>query len=172
MANQHLNTLELITLQNQLLLSIGANLNARECIHKFIQAAYKALGLKSIHLYVIEDTAAEEKQLANYLSLPDNKFGEQHRSTIDKMLQQFENSKITSHLTETLDDNEILAFPFGSTGILLMENRQGKIQDSLKDALVPVINKSSEYFQLCVQQKKLNKEARISKDAQRQTLSN
>lgn len=167
MANQHLNTLELITLQNQLLLSIGDSLNARECIHKFIQATYKALGLKSIHLYTLEENAAEETQLANYLSLPDNKFAEQHRSTIEKMRQQFESSKTTVHLTEALDNNEILAFPFGPTGIMLMEHHQGKFQNSLKDALIPVINKSAEFFQLCEQQKKLHKEAKISKDAQR-----
>ena len=167
MANQHLNTLELITLQNQLLLSIGASLNARECIHKFAQATYKTLGLKSIHLYVLEDTAAEGTQLANYLSLPDNKFAEQHRSSIEKMMQQFENSKIAAHLTEALENNEILAFPFGPLGILLMENHQGKFQDSLKDALIPVVNKSAEFFQLCEKQKQLNKEAKISKDAQR-----
>ena len=52
LTEHHFNTLELITLQNQLLLSIGTNLNGRECMHKFMQHMHKTTGLKSIHLYV------------------------------------------------------------------------------------------------------------------------
>jgi diguanylate cyclase (GGDEF)-like protein len=167
LTDRHFNTLELITLQNQLLLSVGASFNARECVLKFIQATYKSLGLTSIHLYVFEEPPSDESPLVNYLSLPDNKFDKQHGSTIEKIRQYFDSDKSITHTTEVHEHHEILAFTYGSIGILLLENRKGKFQESLKDALVPVVNKSAEYFQLCEQQKRLNKEAKVSKDAQR-----
>ena len=166
MTTQHLNTLELITLQNQLLLSIGANLNARECIHKFIQATYKSLGLKSIQLYIYEQPKTGESTLNTYLSLPDNQFDTEHSQIIDDIRRYFETNKKSAHTTVIHGDHEILAFIYGSAGILLLENHTGKFQESIKDALLPVINKSADYFQLCERQKRLNKEAQISKDAQ------
>ncbi len=167
MINQHLNTLELIALQNQLLLSIGASLNARECAHKFIQSTYRSLGLKSIHLYIFEESSSGQRSLENYFSLPDNKLKEQQQPVIDKIQELFEADKSKIHITEVQDHNEVLAFRYSTSGILLLENQQGKFQESIKDALVPIVNKSSEYFQLCEKQKRLNTEAKVSRDAQR-----
>ncbi len=167
MINQHINTLELITLQNQLLLSIGASLNARECAYKFIQSTYKSLGLKSIHLYIIEESSDGERSLENYFSLPDNKLKDQQQPVVDNIRDRFETDKNKIHITEVQEQNEVLAFRYGTAGVLFLENRQGKFQESLKDALVPVINKSAEYFQLCETQKRLNTEAKVSRDAQR-----
>jgi diguanylate cyclase len=168
LTNQHLNTLEIIALQNQLLLSIGASLNARECILKFIQVTYKSLGLKSIHIYIVDEGSAPDKNpLVNYVSLPDKKFEVEHRDIIDKIAEHFKQNKTSTPLTEALEKNEVLAFGFGPTGILLLENHQGKFQQSLKDALLPVINKSVEYYQLCEKQKRLHQAAVLSKDAQR-----
>jgi len=133
-----------------------------------MQTAYKTLGLKSIHLYIFKDTATDGYPLNNYLSLPDNRFETDHKPVINKILQRFENNKVNAHITETLDDdNEILSFTFGDQGILLLENYQGEFQESLKDVLVPVINRSAEHFNICGQTKRLKKEATISKQTQR-----
>ena len=167
MTSQHLNTLELITLQNQLLLSIGASLNSRECAHKFIKSTIRSLGLKSVHLFIYEESAKDEQSLENYLSLPDNKLQDQHQAVIDNIQHQIETDKSTSHITEILEHNECLAYRYGTAGILLLENQQGKFQESLKDALIPVINKSAEYFQLCEKQNRMSTEAQVSRDAQR-----
>ncbi len=167
MTNQHLNTLELITLQNQLLLSIGASFNARECAHKFIQTTYTSLRLKSIHLYLFEKSSDEHHSLENYLSIPDNNFRDQQQATIEKIQELIETDRSKAHITEAYEHNEVLAYRYGTAGILFLENHEGKFQGSLKDALVPVINKSAEYFQLCEKQKRMSKEAQVSRDAQR-----
>ena len=167
LTEHHFNTLELITLQNQLLLSIGTNLNGRECMHKFMQHMHKTTGLKSIHLYVFEDALVAGSALISYLSLPDNKFKPEHEATIEKILQHFENNQVTTHITEALDDHELLAFSFGDRGMLLLENQLDTFQSSLKDVLVPVINKAAEHFRLCEQTKRLVEEAKVCKDTQR-----
>ena len=167
MINQHLNTLELIALQNQLLLSIGASLNARECAHKFIQSTYRSLGLKSIHLYIFEESSSGQRSLENYFSLPDNKLKEQQQPVIDNIRELFETDNNKTHITKAQEHNEVLAFRYGTSGILLLEKQHGKFQESVKDVLVPVIIKLSEYFLLCEQQKSLNEEVKVNKEAQR-----
>ncbi len=167
MTSHHFNTLELITLQNQLLLSIGANFNAREGMHKFMQTTHKATFLKSIHLYVFEDAHEDGSALINYLSLPDNKFTTAHETTIEKILQHFENNQVATYISKALDKHEVLTFNFGKRGVLLLENQHGTFQTSLKDILMPVINKAAEHFLLCEQTKRLSEEAKINKDTQR-----
>ena len=167
MINSHTNTLELITLQNQLLLAIGGSLNTRECMHTFMQATLKKLGLKSIHLYTFDHSLIDEDSIKNYLSIPDNKIELENKLLIYKMLLHFKNTTGKTHLSERLNDNEIIAYAFSSFGVLLLENQQGRFQESIKDALVPVIHKMAEYFNFCEHQKRLSKEVKTHKKEKR-----
>ena len=167
MINSHTSTLELITLQNQLLLAIGGSLNTRECTHTFMQATLKKLGLKSIHLYTFDHSLNGEDSIKDYLSIPDNKLELENKLLIYKMLLHFKNNKGKTHLSEMQGNNEITAYAFSSFGVLLLENKLGEIQQSVKDALVPVIHKMAEYYNFCEQQKRLSKEIKTHKKAKR-----
>jgi len=167
LTNSHTNTLELITLQNQLLLVIGGSLNTRECMHTFMQATLKILGLKSIHLYTYDDSLSNEDSIINYLSIPDNKLELDNKYIIYKILLHYKNNKTKTHRSEMLDNNEIIAYDFNSFGVLLLEKQQGKFQASVKDALLPVIHKVAEYFNFCEQQHHLSKEVKTHKKAKR-----
>ncbi|HHJ34314.1 MAG TPA: GGDEF domain-containing protein, partial [Gammaproteobacteria bacterium] len=167
MARSHTNTFELITLQNQLLLAIGDNLNTRECMHTFMQTALKELDLKSIHLYLFDHSLPDKKSFIHYLSIPDNKLELRHKLTLYKTLLYFKNNRGKTYLSETVESNEILAYAFNSHGVLLLEKEHDTIQPAIKDVMVPVINRLAEHFKICEQQKRLNKEARVYKKTQR-----
>jgi diguanylate cyclase (GGDEF)-like protein len=167
LTNSHTNTLELITLQNQLLLAIGGSLNTRECMHTFMQATLKKLGLKSIHLYTFDHSQNNKDSITNYLSIPDNRIELENKFIIYKMLLHYKNNKAKTHLSEMLDNNEITAYDFNSFGVLLLEKQQGEFQPSVKDALLPVIHKVAEYFNFCEQQHHLSKEVKTHKKAKR-----
>jgi len=163
----HINTLELITLQNQLLLAVGGSLTAREVMRTFMSAIFKTLQLNSVHFYVFEESQSESGLLNRYLSVPENKAELHNEATINEMLQRFSNTGVKTYTSVMLDNIEVLAFAFGSYGVLLLEKRQGVFQGSLKDALVPVVLKLLDYYRLCEQKKRLNEEVKINKDAQR-----
>ncbi|VAW51629.1 diguanylate cyclase/phosphodiesterase (GGDEF & EAL domains) with PAS/PAC sensor(s) [hydrothermal vent metagenome] len=167
MAYSHTNTLELLTLQNQLLLTVGGSQNTRECMYTFMQTTLKLLGLKSIHLYIFDHSLPDQKSLVHYLSIPDNKLEQEHKLTVYKMLLHFKNKKGHNHLTEKIDDNEILAYAFNSIGGLVLEKQRTKFQPAIKDTLAPVIQKLANHYQFCELQKRLNNEAKINKKAQR-----
>ncbi len=167
MTDFHTNTLELITLQNQLLLAIGGSLKTRECMHTFMQASLKKIGLKSIHFYTFDHSQIDENSIKDYLSIPDSKIELENKFIIYRMLLYFKNNKGRTHLSEMLGNNEITAYAFSSFGVLLLEKQQGKFQESVKDALVPVIHKMAEYFNFCEQQKRLNIEVKTNKHAKR-----
>lgn len=166
MTPTHTNTLELISLQNQLLLSIGGSLNARGVLHTFMQTAIKRLGLKSIHLYTFDESLLEKAPLIPYLSIPDNHLENQNKTIVNELLLRFQNTKVATHSSATLDDCELLAYSFDALGVLLLEKQQGVFQESVKDILVPIIYKLAEFYQLCSQQQRASTEAKISKATQ------
>jgi len=139
----------------------------RECMHQFMQALLKTTALKSIHLYLYKKDSPSSKTLNVYLSLPDNKLTEQHIDSVEKVFQRFNRGEYTVHVTELINNHQIIAFVFGTAGILLLENKQGVFQESLKDALLPIVNKAAEHLTLCNQVKILNEEAYLSKKTQR-----
>ena len=167
MTNPHTNTLELITLQNQLLLAIGGSLRTRESMHTFMQASLKMLGLKSIHFYSFDHSQIDDDSIKSYLSIPNNKIELENKLSIYKMLLHFKNNKGKTHISEILGNHEVTAYAFGLNGVLLLEKQQGKIQESIKDLLVPVIHKMAEYFNFCLQQKRLNREVKTNEEEKR-----
>ena len=167
MAYSHTNTLELLTLQNQLLLAVGGSQNTRESMYTFMQTTLKLLGLKSIHLYIFDHTKPDQESLVNFLSIPDTKLEEEQKLTVYKMLLHFKNEKGGNHITEKVDDNEILTFAFNSLGGLILEKQRTKFQPAIKDAMIPVIQKLADHYQFCELQKRLNNEAKINKKTQR-----
>lgn len=162
----YLNTLELISLQNQLLLAIGGSLRIRECMHKFMQTALKLLNHKSIHLYIFDDMQTGNDSLKSYLSIPNKKFTLDNKVKIHKILLHFKQNTSKMPLSEKLEGSEILAYGFGTIGVLLFEIPQGPFQESVKDALVPVIDKLAQYISFCQQQNQLHKEIKDNKVTQ------
>lgn len=167
MTNPHINTFELITQQNQLLLAIGGSFDAREVMRNFMQITLKTLDLKSMHLYTLDDSLPDKHLLNRCLSLPDDSIELHLRPAINAILQGIVSTEINTHISEMLDNREVLAYAFGSYGVLLLEKHEGEFEDSVKDILVPAVNKLAECYNLCEQQKRLNAEAEINKDAQR-----
>jgi len=167
LTSPHINTLELITLQNQLLLAIGGSLNTRECMHTFMKAALKQLGLNSIHLYTFDDELNDENPFSLYLSVPDNNLELKNKLIIYKSLLYLKNNEGHIYISEKLEESEIISYSFGSFGVLLLEKSLGEFQKSIKDVLVPVINKLADHFLFCEQQQQLNKEVKTNKDSQR-----
>ena len=167
MTNTDINTLKLITLQNQLLLSIGGSLDTHEVMQRFMQTALKTLKLKSIHLYTFDKPVSDNNQLSHYLSIPENNTTFKNSPGLKKILQRCNRIEVKTHISEMLNSNEILAFAFGPFGILLHEKQQGEFHESLKDVLLPVVVKLAEHYYACEQQKRLHKEVKVNRDAQR-----
>ena len=162
----HIDSLDLISLQNQLLLATGESMNSRETLHTFMKAALKSLELKSIHLYTFNQTEGKKNKVTRCLSLPDNSLESENQATVIKLLKQMKTGEAEAYISEQVNNKELLAFAFGDFGMLLMEKTGDSFQDIVKDSLVPVISKLSLHFNLCEQHKSLNQELKINKDTQ------
>ena len=136
-------------------------------MHTFMKSALSKLGLESIHLYTFDDSQPDGKSLSRYLSIPNNNLQTENKSTVDKILQRFEDAQVNTYFSEMPGDSEITAFAFGTNGALILKKNRGEFQASVKDTLVPVIFKLAEYFLICEKQKLLNTEAKKSKEAHR-----
>ncbi len=167
MTKSHLNTLKLVTLQNQLLLSIGGSLNAQEVMQVFMEAAYKKLGLKSIHFYGYDTDSPDSSEVQQRLSFPQDADNIESTASVQKILQQIKNMEVATHTSELPDDGELLAFAIDTHGAIIFEKHRGEFQESLKDAMVPVIVKLAEHYSTCERQAVLNSEIQVNKEAQR-----
>ena len=166
MTNAHIETLNLITIQNKLLLAIGGSLKTRESMIVFMNLALDLLELKSAHIYTFEDPSAEVPTLKRFQSLPSVNTDIDQQPILTKLLHSLKGSGQSSSATEIINDKEVTAFIFGSVGIVLFEKNQGKIQEALKDLLAPVITKLAEHYITCTQQQLLIKEATINQATQ------
>lgn len=150
-----------------MLLAIGGSLDTTEVMRNFMQITVKTLDLGSMHLYTFDESEPDNNTLNRYLSLPDNAAEFNNSPAVSEILHRCVSTEFNTHISEMLDNKEVLAYTFGSYGVLLFEKHQGEFEESVKDILVPVIHKLVEYYNLCEQQKRLNEEVEINKDAQR-----
>ncbi|RKZ61521.1 MAG: hypothetical protein DRQ44_11705, partial [Gammaproteobacteria bacterium] len=70
------------------------------------------------------------------------------------------------HTSETLSGSEITAFSFGSSGIVILEKNGDTLLEPVKDVVSPVISKLADYYNVCLQQQRLDEEAEHNKAAQ------
>ena len=132
MSTSHINALELIALQNQLLLTIGGSTNGREVMHGFMDVAVKQLKMQSIHLYTPGGSGYEGTELKPYLSLPDNKLLSDESAVVDKLLDKCVECSIGTCISELIEERELLGFVFGARGMLLLEMGRGKLQETIQ----------------------------------------
>ena len=140
----HFNTLELITLQNQLLLAIGGSSNSREIMHSFMQTAHKIIQLHAIHLYSYDDSQSTSG-LHHDLALPLGSIQPHTLNSVMAMLNQIESSETSSYETVHIDEHFYTAYELVPFGILLLDKKGNDLQQSLKDAILQVLRKLSEY---------------------------
>ena len=166
MTNTRIDNLKLLAQQNQLLLSIGESLNPREAMLAFMKLASKQLDLISIHIYVFDNPSSEHRTLKRFQSLPNVNTEIDQEHLLQKLSQDIVNTNTKLHTTETLYNRDITAFAFGSTGLIIFESNVDALQESLKVMIAPVIEKLAEYYDVCVQQQYLDKQAKINKATQ------
>ena len=165
MTKTHIKSVQLVALQNQLLLAIGGTLNVREAMLSFMRLALKQLELKSAHIYVFDDVLSDNRVLQRYQSIPNINTNIDTKTTLNNLLKCLDNTQEKSHISETLNGNEITAFSFGSSGLLILEKNGDTLFESVKDVISPVVSKLAEYYNICLQQQHLDDEAEHNRAA-------
>lgn len=172
MESSHINTLEILAIQNQLLLSIGGTLNARESMLVFMRAATKQLSLKGVQIYTFNDSSSASKSdskiksLNRFQSFPDENTVIDQELIPENLLECIDIKSKEKYKTGSISGNEIMVFPFGGFGFVVCEKNNGKIQKILKDLIAPIIIKLSEHYEVCIRLQYLNNEATINKAAE------
>ncbi len=172
MESSHINTLEILAIQNQLLLSIGGTLNVRESMLVFMRAATKQLSLKGVQIYTFKDptsangSTSETKSSNRFLSFPDENAVIDQELIPENLLECIDIKSKEKYKTGSIAGSEITVFPFGGLGLVVCEKNNGKIQKTLKDLLAPIIIKLSGHYEVCMQLQYLNNEATINKAAE------
>lgn len=134
-------------------------------MHTFMKTAQKNLKLKSIHLYLFDDVDKDDEAIQHYLSLPGDSLATDHKLALYKLLLAHKNDNTLTYQTDKLDDIVLTSYAFGDFGALVMEPTT-PLQNSVENALIPVINLLVRHFQHCQQHRELNEESRVNRKAQ------
>lgn len=148
------NTLELVTMQNELLHAIGDTLNAREMMHSFMQSARKTIGLDSIHLYAFTENERHQQKLQHDIAVPHGDIRPHNIDIVMQMLQQFAQTEIKSYQLTEYNNKFYLGYCFNPYGVLLLEKNE-VFAHSIPDAMLSVFNKLAKHYQFCLQHKEL-----------------
>lgn len=165
MTNEHIKSVQLVALQNQLLLTIGGTLNVREAMLSFMELTLKQLDLKSMHIYVFDDAFSDDRILKRYQSIPDISLSIDTKTILSNLLTCLDDIQKKPHISETLNGNEITAFLFGSSGLVILEKSGDTLLESVKEVITPVIAKLAYHYNVCIQQQLLDEEAEHNKAA-------
>ncbi len=153
-ASTQLSTIKLISLQNELLLSIGESLHAREVIHSFMQRARNLLNLESIHLYSFHEGPRHSQQIEHDIAAPHGDIRPHNHEKVMTLLQQFTRSEARSFEQLELNHTHYLAYSFHPYGVLLLVKKTA-FAPGLPEALISIVKKLARHYKICIQHKQL-----------------
>ena len=154
-----MNTVELVSLQNELLSPMSDNVNAHEVMHSVLHVMLGRLPLKSIHFYKIEHGNADEQALKPTISLPHSDIrphnSEEARLFLNRMMRDPSLPSDTSDIA----GQRHTAFNVSGCGIVLLISEEN-IAASTIDALHTVMKKLGKHQKLCLQHHALKQQVK------------
>lgn len=155
-------SLELATIQNELLLSIGLSLNLEEMLLQFMQTALAKLELRSIQTYTSStssDSAKQHVELESHLKLPINhEINRSHIGEISRHINDAYATSIEMAKCFYVDDSNYAIFVIDKLGVIALETHLSKLHQTTLDGLVPIIKKLSIFSQACFEHSALKNE--------------
>lgn len=140
----------IISIQHQLVLSIGNSTDLNEMLHQFLQVCSLRLESSSSHIFLFQD--AENNQidtpilnseisLQHYLSFPSQKAGApcKKNQQLTTIVNDFYQSKAQKQTIKTTSES-YHCFKVSNFGVLLLEQKI-PLQVNVQEALLPVLQK-------------------------------
>jgi len=140
----------IISIQHQLVLSIGNSTDLTEMLHQFLQVCSLRLESSSSHIFLFQDAENNpvdtplldsEISLKHYLSFPSQKAGVPCRKNqqLIAVVNDFYQGKAQKKTTE-IDSGLYHCFKIAHLGVLLFEQKT-PLQANVQEALLPVLHK-------------------------------
>ena len=160
------NTLQLMSIQYELLMSVGLDLKLETMLHIFMQNCLKRLGLRSIHVYSFlkhTDTADEFVHktaiVEHFRSIPQHSgFHPHNDSDIYAAITQAYQEEIKSPVTIQSNNTFYIIFYIRKFGILVLDKQQLPIHVSIADAIAPIIERLAMACDACIEHMNLGTE--------------
>lgn len=158
-------SLQLISIQYELLMSVGLDLNLEKMLYIFMQKCLKRLGLNSIHVYSFYNSEYPDEYnnksvfVTHFRSIPQNKgFHPHNNNDVYAAITKLYHAEIKSPVTVQANETFYLIFYIRDFGILVLDKRQLPAHISIPDAITPVIERLATACQACVEHMNISRE--------------
>jgi hypothetical protein len=162
--NEMSRTLQIISIQHELAMSIGLELNLDNMLQVFLDRAKKRLSLRNA--LVFKDSPTESKS-TNLLCYPLNHQPNKENDWLIEQVYQFSLSKEVS-LSQQEADSYFYLFKVPEFGVISFERKVQPIDNIVINALLPLFDRLSVSCQACYEHQILINEIKNRKGVEKQ----
>ena len=159
-------TLRLVSIQYELLMGVGLDLELETMLHIFMQKCLKRLGLRSIHVYSFLKYTDTPDELINdalttehFLSVPqDSGFYPHNDDDVYEAMALFHQEETESPVTIQANDTHYIIFHIRKFGILVLDKKNLPAHISIAGAVAPIVERLASACHACIEHKNMNSE--------------
>jgi len=158
--------IQLISLQHELGMSIGLDLNLETMLSRFAKVCVRQLGLSGLHYYLLQTenravvlpNTNEQSQIQHLLSIPKRSTVDQGYELSSAIKKLLPTSSMMSQRFSTYNEatkEHIYYLTLGSIGIIAVHRFNRPIEERVLDLLIPILNKLTISSQAAIEHEQL-----------------
>ncbi len=168
-------TIQIISLQNELGMSIGLHLNLKEMLKEFTKVCIRQMGLSSVHYYILQDEegntvlpeANKTYEIKHLISIPErskSNHGYNFSSAL-KMIHEHEFTKISYQENKNTNEH-IYYLPLEGIGVISLHRSSRPLEDIILNLLTPILKRLRVSCLACIQYEHLLHQIEATKKAE------
>ncbi|MGJ8679217.1 putative bifunctional diguanylate cyclase/phosphodiesterase [Paraglaciecola sp.] len=163
-------TLQLISIQHELSMTIGSDLNLEKMLSLFMQRAQLRLSLSAVSVIHNLSTADESSHGTNHISFSFPKNCDLENDFLLKNAGELFKQKVNTYYQCKLHDYFYYLFVIPNFGILILERKHQAIEATILEALSPLVEKLATSCLACVEHQNLIEEISARKNAEQSLI--
>jgi diguanylate cyclase (GGDEF)-like protein len=163
-------TLQLISIQHELSMTIGLDLNLDKMLSLFLQRAQRRLSLSAVSVIYNLSAAGEESHGANHVSVSFPKHCDLESDWLIKNAGELYKKKISNYYQCELRGYFYYLFVIPNFGILILERKHQTIESMILEALSSLLTRLATSCLACVEHQNLIAEIAARKQAEQSLI--
>src|SRR5688572_26696530 len=141
-------TYKYISLQHELGMAIGLDLNLLSMLQQFTKVSIRQLGLTSVNVYLLHDdkndivlNSAYDTRLKHYLSVPERNSERPHYKLPPIDLETTNGECVFSTVFDAKENEHIYYYSLGKFGWIAFHRYENPINENFLKLILPIINR-------------------------------
>ena len=169
--DQNNRTLQLVSIQHELAMSIGQDLNLTVMLDIFMSRVQQRLSLSAIQVFIADlDVASSKRSIQPYLCSPKVLAEGVEQTWLNQHVESFYRQAELTITTHQYAQSHWYLLHIGNIGVLAMQRKMVAIEDMVLQALNPLLSRLALSCQACIEHQNLLNEIKARKKIEQQLI--